>query len=448
MTASARVFAAMWGVATVAHLAGNWRYEDILPEPSLIGVLLTVAGLLGTAVIVKPHEWTIIALSATILVVAILEAPLLGNHWLLAGFVSLAYLVSRARWGPFERAARWIVVLFYGWAAFSKLNSGFFDPATSCSLFYANQSLGEIGLGPIGASSPLGWTMLFGCAVVELSVVPLLLVRQTRPYGVLLAVAFHGIVSLDLAQHFYDFTAVLLPLFVLYLPTEFADRLELPFRSMKPSVRRLLVVVVATVGLGVTLASVTPLTDFTAGFLQKGSFLWWVPYLALVVWSAAGAAKPVSLSWRIGPAATVVAGLVFLNGLTPYLELKTNYSWNMYSNLVTLNGKSNHLLIRRTLPLRSGHEDLVEVIVSGDTELQRYAEEGYLLPWPSFLYYLMKHPEVAVVYKRGGVTRGVARAGDMPELTQPVPWWWRWMPLRSIKADCPDECQSTMMTAL
>jgi hypothetical protein len=438
----------MWGVATLAHLGGNWRYADVFPSPSLIGVLLVVAGLLATAVIIKPREWTILALSATIPLLVLLEAPLLGNHWLLAGFVSLAYLVCRARWELFERAARWILVLFYGWAAFAKLNSGFFAPETSCGLYFANQSLGEIGLGPISASSLLGRTMPFVCALVELSVVPLLLVRRTRPFGVLLAIAFHGLVSLDPAQHFYDFTAVLLPLFVLFLPTEFADRLERPFRSIKPSARRLLVVAVATVGLGVTFASVTPLTDFTAAFLQSGSFLWWVPYLAWVGWSAAGAAKPVSLTWRIGPATAFVAGLVFLNGLTPYLELKTTYSWNMYSNLVTWNGKSNHLLIRRTLPLRKGNGDLVEVVASGDIDLQLYAEQGYLLPWPSFLYYLSKHPEVSVVYRRGGVTKGATRAGDMPELAHPVPWWWRWMPLRSIKADRPEECQPMLLPAL
>jgi hypothetical protein len=58
--------------------------------------------------------------------------------------------------------------------------------------------------------------------------------------------------------------------------------------------------------------------------------------------------------------------VVFINGLTPYLEMNTDYGWNIYSNLVTVDGESNHLLIRSTLPLRSGHEDLAAIVESDD----------------------------------------------------------------------------------
>lgn len=277
MTTRSRVFAGMWGVATIAHLAGNWRYGNVLPQPLLVGVFLAIAGLLGTAVLIRPHRWTVVALSVTIPVVGLLEAPLLSNHWLLAGFVSLAFLLTGARWERFEVAARWIFVLFYGFASFAKLNSGFLDPETSHGLYFLNQALEGIGLGPIDPASPLAWAASWGCVLVELSVVPMLLVGRTRRYGALLGILFHGLVSLDLANHFYDFTAVLLPLLCLFLPAEFASRLARPVESMGPILRRSLTAVVACLGLGVTFASVTRLTDFTAWFLQYASFLWWTP---------------------------------------------------------------------------------------------------------------------------------------------------------------------------
>jgi hypothetical protein len=47
-----------------------------------------------------------------------------------------------------------------------------------------------------------------------------------RHAGVLLGLAFHGLVSLDVAQHFYDFTAVLLALFVLFLSEDVGEAAE------------------------------------------------------------------------------------------------------------------------------------------------------------------------------------------------------------------------------
>ena len=38
--------------------------------------------------------------------------------------------------------------------------------------------------------------------------------------------------------------------------------------------------------------------------------------------------------------------LVVANGLTPYLELKTGFGWNMYANLRTVDGESNHSSFR------------------------------------------------------------------------------------------------------
>lgn len=142
-----------------------------------------------------------------------------------------------------------------------------------------------------------------------------------------------------------------------------------------------------------------------------------------------------------------MAALVFLNGLTPYLELKTAYGWNMYSNLVTVNGDSNHLLIRSTLPLRDGHQDLVTVVASDEPSLQAYADDGYLLPWPSLRTFLASNPDTALTYLRADELIEVARAGDTG-LADPVPWWWRWMPLRAVHAEEPARCQTFFLPAL
>ena len=55
----------------------------------------------------------------------------------------------------------------------------------------------------------------------------------------------------------------------------------------------------------------------------------------------------------------VVPVLVVLNGLSPFLELRTAYAFNMYANLETAAGESNHFLVPRTLPLTDYQGDLV-----------------------------------------------------------------------------------------
>jgi hypothetical protein len=448
MTARQRVFTRMWGVAVLAHLAGNWYHGDVAPEPTAVGISLAAAGLLATVALVDPRPWVMLGMSLVVPVTVVLEAPVLGNHWLLAGLVSLGFLAAGGRWERFEPAARWILVVFYGFAAFAKLNTGFLDPVTSCGVFYANQSLAELGVGPITPTSVWGWAVSWGSALVELAMVPLLLWRRTRPWAVLAAVVFHGLISLDLAQHFFDFTAVLLPLFLMFLDPDHAGRIEGAARAIRSGLRRLAVAGTVLLGVSITLASVTPLGGVTAWFLQKGTFLWWLPYLAFVAWSVTRTMAPAPLRWRVTVPAGLVVGLVVLNGLTPYLELKTAYGWNMYSNLVTVAGDSNHLVVGGTWPLRDGQMRLVEIVSSDDPGLQVYAEEGYVLPWPSFAMYVSEHPEAAVTYRVAGEEVTVDAAGDVAGLPDPIPWWWRWMPLRAVNAEVPQECQPVFLPAL
>lgn len=447
MTLRPRAFTRMWAVAVLAHLAGNWRYGDVWPDPTLIGFLLLAAGLVAAWLLIRPSRGAMLTLSALVPVTVLLEAPVLGNHWLLAGFVSLAYLLTWGSWDRFEAAARVILLVFYGFAAFAKLNSGFLDPATSCGVFYANQWLEGFGLSGISTDSALAWGAAWGSALVELAVPVLLLIRPVRAWGVLLALVFHGLISLDLGQHFYDFTAVLLPLFVLFLPDGYFERFEGVGRLLRPAIRRLLATAAVMAGVAVALANVRPLGPASAWWLLRGSFFWWIPYLVVVVGAAAGALRPVALRWKVGPVTAVLVGLVVVNGLTPYLELKTAYGWNMYSNLVTFDGHSNHLIVPSTVPVRDGNRNPVTILASSDPGLEAYAEQGYLLPWPSFRAYLAAHPDVSVTFERDGTTFEVPRAGET-EFGVPVPWWWRWMPLRSIHEDEPARCQATFLPAL
>jgi hypothetical protein len=177
---------------------------------------------------------------------------------------------------------------------------------------------------------------------------------------------------------------------------------------------------------------------------------WW-PWQVFAV--AAVAATVTFLRQHRAPAAdplrphhalfALVPLLVVLNGLTPYLELKTGYGWNMYANLRTVDGDSNHLIVRRTLPLTDEQADPVEILSSSDPELQR-STDGFALPWRQLRTYLARHPDVAITYRRAGATVSLRRADERPELVEAQPAWREKVQLfRAIDLREPTRCVPT-----
>jgi hypothetical protein len=402
MVAPWRWFARTFGVAVVAHLAGNpvgWRGDEFGASVPLV-VVSAVLAVLALVVIVRPGRRTLGATAALVLVTLWFELPVTGNHWLLVGFVAAAVLVSMAMddpWAWFSVTGRWILLGFYSFAAFAKLNTGFLDPSVSCGVFYANQSLASFGIPTFDGDSLTGTLAIAGPVMTELSVPVLLAFTRTRRAGVVLALVFHTIISLDFDQHFYDFTGALMMLLCLFLPEPTTSDLEA--RAARGSRLRVVAVSVAAVVLVASL--VPPSVQPAVVVVRLLGFGTWVVFAAwLIMRVARDGIGPSRLPMRLpGPVAWVLVSVVVANGLTPYLEVKTSLSFNMYANLVTVAGETNHLLVRRTLHVSHVQDHLYEVVDSTDADLEQYAEDGYLVPERNLLDYLARHPDVSVVVR-------------------------------------------------
>ena len=105
------------------------------------------------------------------------------------------------------------------------------------------------------------------------------------------------------------------------------------------------------------------------------------------------------------------------------LELKTTFSWNMYSNLVTVAGRSNHLLVPRTWPLSDAQRHLVTLLGSNDPYLQLYVVQHYRIPLRQLQAYTTLRGDGRLRYEVDGVVRDVPRIGSDPVLSQRVPSW-------------------------
>jgi hypothetical protein len=436
-------FQRFWGIAVLAHIIGNPRVGQVVPDLSALGVFTLTTGIVAIIAVLQPYDRRIlIVLSALVPVMVFFEAPVLSNHWMLMGMISLALLaavLSSDSWNWFSTTARGMHLVFYGFAAFAKLNSGFFDPSVSCSVVFANQSLSAAGLPVVDSGSFVAASLPYLTAGIELVIPVLLLRRNTRMLGVVVALGFHGLLSFDLDQHIYDFTGALIPLFLLWLPDSITARLG------RPIPRRLQLMLGAT--LAVFLAgSIAPPGQFNYVLLTDAFFVLWIPaMIALVAW--------VGSMWRQGtdrifrptsPLAWALVALVFFNGLTPYLELKTANAWNMYSNLAVVDGESNHWVVRTGVPLSAGHRDPVEILATDDSGLASYIGSGYVLPRRNFLDYLADHPGVEVEYRQNGLVRNAIGAEigvEQPILLE------KFAPLRAVDAQDPVRCKQVWRPA-
>ncbi len=435
------IFSVGFALAAVFHVLGNPR---LAPSWSL-----TVLGIAAGWVLLAPRSSPArSALAASVLATAWLEAPVLGNHWLLASLISLAWLISAGTgavrrlddavvWERFARTARVTLLVAYSFAAFAKLNADFFDPIVSCAGFYLRESAGSIGLDAL-AESPTGWidqVAMYGTAGIELIIPVLLVVRRTRPFGVVLALGFHFVLAIDRTHQFFDFSSLLTVLFLLFASTQVQQsvldtasglrrRLANVWAPLPQLLHRTLVILIAG-GLALTLGPRRwPLSE---SYRDVGLVAFWIGGAAVVVVVARA-------TWRTrtaqGEPASIrpVAGLLllvpilaFANGLTPYTEVKTGYGWNMYSNLRTVDGESNHFIIRSTVPLRDQQQSLVRIVDSSDPRLGFYGQFDYLLTYERFRDHLARYPDTSVTYERDGELIEVERAGDVPGLARALP---------------------------
>ena len=446
MVAPMRWFARTYALAVLAHLAGNpagWRGEAMGGSPWLT-IVSALLGVLALVLLVRPTVRLLGAAAALTVLSVWLELPVTGNHWLLMGFIAPAVLVALTRpdpWPWLSVTGRWILLAFYSFAAFAKLNSGFLDPEVSCGVFYANQSLGSFGLPTIASDGPFAVLTVAGPVLTELSVPVLLAFTRTRRAGVLLAMVFHTVISIDLDQHFYDFTTVLMVLLHLFLPDETTSDLE--DRATRPSRARTAALAFAPF---LVVSSLLPPMLWTAVVLKLLVFLVWVPLAAWLIVRTAGhglgpSPKPMRLP---GVGSAVLVLLVVANALTPYLEVKTSIGFNMYANLVTVAGDTNHLVVQRTLHLSHVQDDLLEVVESTDDGLALYVDEGYLVPERNLLDYLARHPGATVVVRDGDSTRTLDGNDGvrMPIVVRKL------LAFRAVDEQHPPRCQSQWFPAL
>lgn len=362
-----------WGGFEVASLHGLVVAAAVvvLCRPRSVGALVALLGAEVVAVardlpVVGTHRLLLLIVAGTVL--ASIASSTLRERRLPAPGEVFAVIA------PFLRVA---LVVVYAFAALAKLNVTFLDPATSCAT--------PMALGLFGPAAPVALAPV-GTVVVEAALAVLLAVPRTRPAGLLLGLGFHAVLAVS---GNVPFTSVALALYVAFLPTGAGEHLRVVCARVPRWLLGAIPALVAGVWLvgafvgpsqdapglrGVPSAAVSPTVRLLAQVVVLALS---VAGVALVVATRRGAPG----RSRLTPVLAAGAAVLVLNGLAPYLGLKTDTSFEMFSGLRTEPGAWNSVVVPETVRV-FGYQDQALTVLPTGTRTLRFEVERFLRAHP------------------------------------------------------------------
>jgi hypothetical protein len=392
-----RIFFGVWAIAMLFHMANLKNFTAELHY-----LLLTIFSILvmfrsGSVILM-------IALLSLQLFEVFKMMPYVTNHWIFAALVNLTilhallYQVIKNRSFSIDRAAlyntfapllRIELIILYFFVVFHKLNSGFFMPEVSCaSEFYLAQNAYSILPNSVNILKLNAYLTI----VIEALIPILLCFRKSRNWGLLIGLIFHCVIAYNPINGFYDFSSIIFAVYFVFTSPRFSNKIwetyQLALRK-KEEVKQnfppfsLLTLGVIFLAIAITLGFIQLLTkwdvDIFRHVLWTGfSFTFIGIFILSVFWPDKSSRRP-DRSFSIPHLSLLIwPVMVFVCGFAPYLGLKTENSFAMFSNLRTEGGISNHYLMPASMQLFDFQKDLVQVISSTHPELQQLADEEKL----------------------------------------------------------------------
>ena len=382
------LFSVAWALATITHqfTFTRWLWQGIP-----LGWILSLLALLLLAF----PQVTLLLVAITLCSVSYTYSviPHVPNHIFFEWWINLSFVVTfliawyRSDWArnlnqrEFREklAALYIpvaissLIVLYLWTFVHKLNTDYFNAYHSCSVYLLegmvtriNGGLGLLGITPISYDFPMSmrWGSVWGSLFFE-ALIPLLLIfRKTRIWGVGIGIFFHSLLAIHPHYGIYSFSAMLMGLYVFFVPERsvnaarnYLGKRQYLLKGKTPqwlAAGLLLIFFVGAVVLERGFPRYQPM--YKLGLMVwlvisgLSAYLWWRMYQ-----------RPVTrVKLTLLPVLYIFPILIFLNGLSPYLGLKTESAFSMFSNLRTETA-SNHLLFPETMKVFDYQEDIVKV---------------------------------------------------------------------------------------
>lgn len=299
----------------------------------------------------------------------------------------------------FAPVVRIEVIILYFFVVFHKLNTGFFQTEVSCAtdLYLSQNAYSLLPVTPFYLNLSIWFTI-----IIESLIPVLLCFRKTRLTGIIVGLMFHTVIAFNPYNGFYDFSSMIFAVYFLFTDNFFAAKFKAVYNKVAEFRIRLkegLNDPFSFVNLGMIVAifvcAMMILYALTKEFEDFFRHIFWGIYslsfiiLAIYVFvSGKGKSEKENTPFfKVPhPVFLLLPLIVFLNGCSPYLGLKTENSFAMFSNLRTEGGISNHLFIPAGSQIFNFQDELIEITGSSDPNLQKFADKGNLL-----VFYEFKH---------------------------------------------------------
>ena len=263
------------------------------------------------------------------------------------------------------------LLALYFFVVLHKLNYDFFKTDISCGAVLFENLLNNLKLINIGFidnfystnQSLIANFSIYFSLCAELTIPILLLFKGSRNLGLILGLLFHFLLGLEGLGAIVSFTAMMFTYLVLFS----SDALVAKALETIKNFKRYFII-------GFTIT--TLLIAISLGFLSHNIFnkvvgLVWVIYTLITIGFYI---KNIRLksenTLRLNSEYLIFwmfPLLVVLNGFAPYLGLKTQTSFSMFSNLITENGKTNHFFIPSELQIFDYQR---EIVIIKDTNMK------------------------------------------------------------------------------
>jgi hypothetical protein len=442
-------FTPFWALAAIFSIAGDTY--------GLIGYKGTAYMALGWAVVLfslllflyPRRTGILLALVAVSLALYAIRLPVASNNKTITTIMNGAILLSAAvlylkagRGGAIDRmalydqirvVARALLAIMYFYGIFHKINTDFLDPTVSCAVgLYAPLAR------PFGLEDNLfgRYLAIYSTFVIEAIAIISLYWKRYFAVGFILALIFHYIIPISAYSWYMDFSSLVFALYVLSIPTPASNMLYGISLSIANTLRENYGRIGTLIpGAALILASGAVVIVLALAFPNR-TFDMVVHSVWILTWAVVGGAAMVVLTYvalqnlpcenvsapRPPAWVYVVPGLFFLSCLSPYVGLKTESSINMFSNLHTEAGQTNHLLFSKPPYLFGYQNAVVKVVDASDPQWVQQSQSGNYHILHDLKRQLRWNPEAWVTYVKDGVTVTQATAAsltdEMPNLLE------------------------------
>jgi len=398
--------------------------------------------------------------------VKIIAIALPGHNHILGGLTSIALLWTLGH--AFKRppvklfnerfysetapVLRLEILVMYCWAAVQKMNWDYVDPEFSCATKLHMEIMQYFPFlpNPEWLQESVSWASI----VIELAIPTLLFIPRTRFAGFILTIAFHLWLSIHHAAGIFSFSALIMAMLIFFLPMESFSRLQFIWNrelnrvgqdAYKRGVARARIALVVLFLATVLTQSALYLTQgrtydtfWTANRVGFWVWLLWGVWLAahylLAMWDTRFKSREF-LNHLVKTPILLMLIPVILNGINPWIGLKTQTSFSMYSNLRG-EGEGNHMFLRR-VDLFPFQEDMIKLEKSepdlmdpGNRPkgIQQFANFGTIMPYFELRRMVSEwEGDLTVTYERDGQILTASRVGDTitgdPKLFETIPWY-------------------------